>query len=174
MEEKWKVIAEFPEYSVSTLGRVQSRKTAMPKIVQGTVTSLGYTAHIFRNEASSKPYRRMLHRLVAEAFIHRESSDLTDVCHCDGNPRNNIASNLRWDTHQQNQMDMRKHGTMQDGEKCITAKITEQQMREIRHRANTEGRGSGRRLAREFGLSVAQISRIKNGRRWAAFTGEEL
>lgn len=172
MEEKWKVIAEFPQYSVSTLGRVQSRRTATPKIVQGTITSMGYTAHIFRSESSRKPRRRMLHRLVAEAFIHKESDDQTDVCHCDGNPRNNEFSNLRWDTHRQNQMDMRKHGTMQDGEKCNTVKITEPQMNEIRERANSEGRGSGRRLAKEFGLSVAQISRIKNGKRWTAFIGE--
>lgn len=107
----------------------------------------------------------MAHRLVAAAFLGEPPSPLhTDVAHNDGDPSNNHLDNLRWSTHRDNQMDMRRHGTMQDGEKCITAKITAEMAADIRERGKR--RGQGVRLAREYGLSVAQISRIKNGRRW--------
>lgn len=106
------------------------------------------------------------HRLVASAFIPNPHG-LTDVAHNDGNPANNRVSNLRWSTHRDNQMDMRQHGTMQDGEKCVTAKLTKEQALELRRRLLAGGRGAGVRLAAEYGLSRAQISRIKNGKRWA-------
>lgn len=108
----------------------------------------------------------MAHRLVAIAFLGWPADPaLTDVAHNDGNPANNHVSNLRWATHRDNQLDMREHGTMQDGERCITAKVSAQQAAEIARRAQI--RGEGVKLAAEFGLSKAQISRIKNGRRWS-------
>lgn len=117
-----------------------------------------------RKPDDSKPYRRLSHRLVALAFISNPHN-LSDVAHCDGDPSNNNVSNLRWATHRDNQMDMRAHGTMQDGEKSITAKLTKHQASEIRSRAQI--RGEGVKLAEEFNLSKAQISRIKTGKRWS-------
>ncbi|WP_433734962.1 HNH endonuclease [Pseudomonas monteilii] len=175
----WRAVDEFPHYEISSDGRLRSyRRKARewrdpqsdrrddPVEIQGTVTKRGYIAFILRKPGSAKPFRRLAHRLVATAFIPNPDG-LSDVAHNDGNPGNNLLSNLRWDTHQANQMDMRAHGTMQDGERCITVKITEEQALEIRRRATAEGRGSGRRLASEYGLSPAQISRIVNGTRWA-------
>jgi hypothetical protein len=107
----------------------------------------------------------MAHRLVALAFLPNPRH-LSDVAHNDGDPSNNHVSNLRWSTHRDNQMDMRRHGTMQDGERCVTSKLTTAQALAIRARVIAEGRGSGRRIAKEYGLSFAQVSRIKNGKRW--------
>ena len=136
-----------------------------PVVVPGTKTPFGYVAYILRKPGDKKPYRRLAHRLVAIAFLPNPHQ-LPDVAHNDGNPSNNDVSNLRWATHRDNQMDMRAHGTMQDGEKCCTAKLTAEQAQEIRRRANV--RGQGVVLAREFNISKAQISRIKNGLRWSA------
>jgi hypothetical protein len=131
----------------------------------GTVTSFGYRAFILRKPGGFGQHRRLAHRLVALAFLSNPHG-LSDVAHNDGNTSNDRVENLRWSTHRDNQMDMRTHGTMQDGEKCVTAKLTEVQARELRERLNREGRGAVTRLAREFGVSKAQASRIKNGRRW--------
>ncbi|SHM46639.1 HNH endonuclease [Pseudomonas asturiensis] len=176
----WRTVSEFPHYEICEDGRLRSyRRKARswrnpqsdirpePVEVPGSITSKGYVAFILRKEGSTKPHRRLAHRLVALAFIPNPSG-FSDVAHNDGDPGNNCVLNLRWDTHRANQMDMRKHGTMQDGERCITAKITEAQAAEIRRRSSTEGRGVGRRLAAEFGLSPAQISRIASGTRWAS------
>lgn len=134
-------------------------------MVSGTVTRRGYVAHILREYEGAKPRRMLIHRMVALAFLPNPNK-LPVVSHIDGNPSNNDVSNLRWSTHRENTMDMRRHGTMQDGEKCITAKITEEIALEIRRRHKEEGRGSGIRMAEEYGLSPAQISRIANGFRW--------
>jgi len=176
---RWRTVDEFPLYEVCEDGRVRSyrRKSRTwrnprsgireePVILKGTTTPHGYTAFILRGD-NGKPTRRTAHRLVALAFLENPKG-LTDVAHNDGNPGNNHVSNLRWSTHRDNQLDMRAHGTMQDGEKCITAKLTGKQVEEIRATRAAAGRGSQVRLAKKYGISVAQISRIVNGTRWAS------
>lgn len=51
-----------------------------------------------------------IHRLVLEAFIGPCPTGL-EACHNDGNPENNHAANLRWDTHAGNMQDRLAHGT---------------------------------------------------------------
>lgn len=175
---EWRTVRGFEHYEVSDDGQLRSWRRKACKWRKSQAKSNRRESPILLNPATSpRGYRianltndsahRMLgvHRLVAIAFLgDPPSPDHTDVAHNDGNPSNNHVSNLRWATHQDNQMDMRKHKTMQDGERCITAKITEAMALEIARRAQV--RGQGVVLAREFGLSKAQISRIKNQRRW--------
>ncbi len=169
-EPTWAVIDGFGDYDVASDGRVRSRRGGKCRILTGTVTSLGYVAFILREDRTGKPCRRLSHRLVAHAFLPKPEVGQTDVCHNDGNPSNNRADNLRWDTHQANQMDMRRHGTMQDGEKCVTAVLTAAHVLDIRETISREGRGSGRRMCKKYGVSPGQISRIKNGKSWASLS----
>jgi hypothetical protein len=176
---EWREIEGFPDYEVAADGRVRSwrRKPCVwrnphggrrgePIVLTGSVTPLRYVAYILRDGAGLVK-RRLAHRLVAKAFLPPPSPDQTDVAHCDGNPSNNDLSNLRWATHRENQMDMRRHGTMQDGERCITAKITEADALQIRAEVMAGPRGTQLKLAARYGLSPAQISRIAKGKRWA-------
>lgn len=180
---RWKVISEFPLYEISEEGQVRSyrRKSRTwrnprsgvrdtPIILTGTVTPLGYTAFILR-DANGRPHRRMAHRLAAQAFLPNPSG-LPDVAHNDGNPAHNEVNNLRWATHRDNQMDMRRHGTMQDGERCCMAKLTTEQVEQIRAAREIFGRGVQRKLAAFFKVSTAQVSKIVNGHRWASTFGE--
>lgn len=108
------------------------------------------------------------HRLVAEAFLPPPLPGQTDVAHNDGDPSHNDVSNLRWATHRENQMDMRRHGTMQDGAKSITAKISAEDAAFIREAVANGPRGTQRRMMEKFGLSAPQVCRIAKGERWAA------
>lgn len=58
-----------------------------------------------------KPQTRLVHHLVAEAFIGPRPAPSMDCCHNDGNPQNNHVSNLRWDTKSSNVFDSIRHGT---------------------------------------------------------------
>jgi len=171
-DTSWTVIAGFPDYDISPAGQVRSRRSGKSKVLAGSVDANGYTAYILRDMSTGKPCRRLAHRLVAAAYLPAPKQDQTDVCHNDGNPSNNAVGNLRWDTHRANQMDMRAHGTMQDGEKCVTAVLTAAQALDIRNTVLREGRGSGRRMCAKYGISPAQVSRIKNGSRWACLAQE--
>lgn len=57
--------------------------------------------------------------------------------------------------------DTQRHGRTTRGERSGTAKLKLRDALYIR-----QSKGSNRSLARRFGVSPAQVSRIKNGKRW--------
>lgn len=132
----------------------------------GFTCRLGYRSVILRQPGCTKPCRRMLHRLVALAFCGAPG-DATDVMHLDGNPRNNRADNLRWGTHAENQAMMRTHKSAPWGERSASARLTADDVRTIRAACANGARGIKRRLAEQYGMSPAQITRIARGERWA-------
>jgi hypothetical protein len=165
--EVWKLISGFYDYEISNYGRVKSFRTRSVKILIGTLHAGGYHMYILK-DAQGKSHVRSAHRLVGLHFLPPPLENQTDVCHNDGDPSYNFYKNLRWDTHQRNQMDMRSHGTMQDGEKSCTSKLTQVDVDFIREQVKIGKRGTARRLALQYGISVANISRIINGTRWTA------
>lgn len=52
-----------------------------------------------------------VHRLVLETFVGACPLGM-ECCHSDGNGMNNKLSNLRWDTHAGNGIDMKRHGSV--------------------------------------------------------------
>lgn len=120
---------------------------------------------MLRRDDSGKPHRRLVHRLVAMAFIPNPKK-LRDVAHNDGNPSNNTVKNLRWATHADNQMDMRRHGTMQDGEKSCTCKLTESEVLEIMRKGKKGKRGIQRALAKKYNVHFVTIHNIIMRKTW--------
>ena len=108
MNETWKPVIGWPEYEVSSLGRVRSLKRKNPKILTNTLTNWGY--HRVGLCIGKASYTRKVHILVAEAFIGPRPNGLWCL-HRDGNKLNNIPSNLYWGTHQDNVNDAMHHGT---------------------------------------------------------------
>lgn len=136
---KWKTIIEFPDYEVSDTGLVRSNRKPIdnrknrlkcPYILKPARLPKGYLFVGLSKKNSLERGLRTIHRLVAKTFIDNPNN-LSDVAHKDGCPSNNNVLNLRWSSHKDNQMDMRKHGTMQDGERCVTGKLKEKQVLEI-------------------------------------------
>ena len=91
--ESWKVISEFPIYSVSNIGRIRNDKTGY--ILQG-----GYDRDGYRQVTISyngKQYNRRICRLVAIAFIPNPQN-LPLVNHKDEDKANDRVENLEWCT----------------------------------------------------------------------------
>jgi hypothetical protein len=79
------------------------------------------------------------------------------------NPRH-----LVWGTHSENEMDKHEHGTAFRGERVNTARLTEDDVRDIRRRLEA---GEGKKpLARAFRVAPATIRQIANGSSWAWLT----
>lgn len=100
IEEIWRPVRDYEnEYEVSNFGRVRSiRKN---KIMRGDPTKDGYIRiKLYRNK---KYESRMIHRMVAEAFIPLPDNDnIYEVDHKDDNVKNNVVDNLQWLTHTEN------------------------------------------------------------------------
>lgn len=71
---------------------------------------------------------------------------------------------LSWKTTSENHADKLIHGTHLRGERSGTAKLTEDQAREI---LRLKGVKSQYELAKQFGVRQPSISRIHQGKRWA-------
>ena len=84
--EEWRIITDFPNYSVSIFGNVKNNKTnrTMKLSIKG-----GYYHVSLTNEDCRKGCK--VHRLVALAFI-QNLENKTDVNHIDKNKLNNNVS----------------------------------------------------------------------------------
>lgn len=101
--EEWRTIKEFPNYQVSSLGRIKNIKTNRILKPFKNKTS-GYYYINIRNTRGRKCYR--VHRLVATYFINNPLK-LSDVNHIDENKSNNRVTNLEWVSH----LDNIRHGS---------------------------------------------------------------
>lgn len=95
--EVWRAVQEFPQYEVSTLGRIRNIKTRKER--KPDMNSCGYGR--LRLQVKGGNVRKFIHRCVAEAFLDRpEGKSVVD--HIDGNRSNNALTNLRWTTQSEN------------------------------------------------------------------------
>lgn len=87
--EEWVIIKDFPEYSVSNIGKVKRNITG--KILKSFVNNRGYEQlTLYRNKIKYGP---VVHRLVLTAFVG-EIPEGYVVNHIDGDKLNNDLSNL--------------------------------------------------------------------------------
>ena len=115
--ENWKEIAGTDGwYEVSDLGRVRSwykpgratGRRSEPRILRPTPNGNGYPMVWLCVEKERIP--TLMHTLVLEAFVGPRPAGM-ECCHADGDPANNMLTNLRWDTHSANLRDAVTHGT---------------------------------------------------------------
>ena len=96
--EIFKVIKEYPLYSVSTEGRI--RKNSDGKIMTPSKKPNGYISiNLFMRDGRRK--KELVHRLVALTFLNNEKH-LPEVNHIDGIRDNNCLDNLEWVTRAEN------------------------------------------------------------------------
>lgn len=87
--------------------------------------------------------------------------------HLNGNRLDNRLENLRWGTVKENAQDRQRHGTQARGEDVYTAKLTEQDVLDIRVRLK-QANGSLRHadLAAEYGVHPGTITSVARGEAW--------
>lgn len=102
--EVWKDIEGYEgRYQISDQGRVKSLTTG--SILKTFLCGSGYPEIVLTKHRKRQP--KLIHRLVAEAFIPNPESK-REVNHKDGNKHNNDVSNLEWVTPSENQRHSRK------------------------------------------------------------------
>lgn len=97
MKKKIIINGKETNYSVTDDAHIFNDITG--KELKGTYSTNEY--HSVQLVIDGKPKTFMFHRLVAEAFCENPNN-YTIVGHIDRNKHNDIASNLRWVTQQQN------------------------------------------------------------------------
>ena len=150
----------FENYAVASCGAVMSkaRDGASLVLLKGGRDGKGYLCVILCRGGTR--HSRRIHRLVAEAFI-ANPSELPCVRHLDGNPANNLASNLAWGSYAENEADKKRHGTYH---RRRNNKLTESQVA-FAKRLGREGLTHSA-IASQMGVSRPTITRIINGRIW--------
>lgn len=156
--EEWRDIPGYEGlYQVSNLGQV--RKMLIRK---SHLDNRGRPRMILSKNGETTNFP--LSNLVAAAF-HGPRPEGQYVCHGDGNPKNNQASNLRYDTPKANSADRELHGRTVRGEAQPLSKLTEAQVRSIREAFKTGARQM--ELAQKYGVSQSLISAITRGEIWS-------
>lgn len=119
-EEVWMPIPGYERaYEVSSLGRVRSvdrtivcnngvRYPYRGRLMKPTSLPSGHLSVDLSRGGDRQ--RILVHRLVLTAFVGPCPPGM-EGCHNDGDPTNNSPGNLRWDYHQSNMHDKRRHGT---------------------------------------------------------------
>lgn len=88
--ESWKEIKDFPNYQISSLGRVKNK---YDKILKNQLNNRGYYTIMLYNNYNYKLYS--IHRLIAIYFIPNPDI-LPIVDHINRNRIDNSLENLRW------------------------------------------------------------------------------
>ena len=113
--------------------------------------------------SNGKTKTRLIHRLVAEAFIPNPLG-LAQVNHKNGNKNDNRVENLEWMTLQENMTHAAMMGLKPRGARHHMAKLNETKVVSIRKLAR---RGvSHTQLASEFGVGRTNIVKIVNRQIW--------
>lgn len=179
MAKIWMPVVGFPDYEVSDTGRVRrSRPDALNHACRVLVPWLGNhqypTVSLARD---GRAFRRLVHRLVCEAFHGPAPTPGHQVAHGDGTRWNARADNLRWATRAENMRDCIAHGTRATGprhgrttkpertprgELHGHAKLSEAAVIAIRSATARTGRS----LAAEYGISPATVCLIRSKKIW--------
>ena len=165
-EEIWTEIKGYPEYEISSLGRVRSLRCGKVYILKTTLQYTGYVHINIRLKGDLQPKGYRLHRLVASHFIPNPENKKT-VNHIDGNKLNNAAYNLEWATQSENNKHAFKTGLRSHkGENGPAAKLTNERADTIRLIYNS-GHFKQKELAEQFGVTQSRISEIVRNKSYA-------
>lgn len=151
----------FPDYRVGDDGSVWSRRVYGSKIrrigpwwlmkQKGGNHKRGHLyVDLFRSVG--KPERWFVHSLVILAFVGPCPDNLRECRHWNDVPSDNRVENLLWGTRSQNALDAVRNGKILHGERSCRAKLTDDQVRNIRllasqgvrHKVIAEQHGCGR------------------------------
>ncbi len=160
---EWRKVQTPPygNYEVSDNGDVRRDG----RLMVGYFDRYGYRTVLLSHEGTKLRFK--VHRLVCEAF-HGPPPEGMECGHLDSVKSNNRASNLAWITRSENEQHNIARGTRRGGnpggDHHPSAKLTADivAIARERHKAGE----SGRKLAKEFGVTSATMSKALSGKAW--------
>lgn len=178
--EEWRTIEGYPDYMVSSLGRVKSLERKVQRIANGRVGERFIPERILRQARTgrhmdyfkvnlffdSRQSKSMpVHRLVAKAFLPRTRPEADQVNHKNGDAGDNRVENLEWVTHSENLL----HASevlkrMPIGEQNYQTKITTAQAIEAKRLLATGM--TCRQVSNLVGIGYQNTCSIKRGDTW--------
>ncbi len=164
--EEWRQVTGFPDYYVSSFGRVLSTKFNRLKLLKPQPDNDGYLhVGLVRKGDRNKVHTIKVSALVSREFMGVRPGGLV-CCHNDGNPENNRLDNFRYDTQKSNINDIKKHGTGNPPVGCKNgmSKLTNSQVIEMRTLFKNGEHTS--QLSSLFGISIRQTRDIVNNKAW--------
>jgi hypothetical protein len=173
MDEEWRIVVGFPDYEVSSLGRVRRlsprvthkyRSTEIKPTIKGGYLGLSLIAPRAPGERH-KVASASVHRLVCQAFHGPKPHPKAHAAHNNGIKTDNRAVNLRWAMPIENERDKRAHGTVALGRRQPQAKLTDELVAELRERHRRGENFSA--LASYAGVNSGTVWRAIKGHKWA-------
>ncbi len=178
VEESWKKIEGASFYEVSNLGRIRSsteRYKNKKRILKSVKNNNGYCVVDLRGTPLKQ--NKLVHRLVAEAFLQPPSGEIITEClrvgiepfinHKNGRRDDNRVCNLEWCTPSYNNAVENKKSTK--GENAPVHVLTPDDVIEIL--AYGMCNYSYKEIASIFNVAVTTISNIFNGYAWSHLSG---
>lgn len=170
-QEAWRSCPGFSKYEVSNLGRVRRIETSKCRRYGGGTLRKPYAAKgcavltLYMDADDGSRRNIGVNRLVLLAFAGAPPSPGHHAAHWDGDRFNNRLDNLRWATRSENEGDKVRHGRSNRGERQHMAKLTADDVRQIR-RSLSEGK-SQQSVATAFGVSRGAVQGIRRGQSWS-------
>ena len=176
--ENWKAVVGYEGfYEVSSLGKIRSvermvdgrnahgphkRRQRSVLLKQTPAKRTGYLYACLCKDGEVSV--RTVHSIVCQAF-HGPRGDGQECSHRNGVRTDNRAENLAWLSHLENMRHRDAHGTANKGEKAHQAKLTANDVHEIR-RLRASG-VSGTSLAKKYGVHYSTIYYAASGKNWS-------
>ncbi|MFD3276745.1 HNH endonuclease [Aquirufa echingensis] len=164
--EKWAFI-KLPiptdqTYQISNFGRIRNRNQ---KILQGSSIQ-GYRTLNIR--IGSEHVNFYIHKLVALHFVSLKSTENQFVIHKDYDKLNNIAENLQWVTRAELTEHNKRNPANINKRKPLTGrhyKLNPGKVKIIKQML-LSGKSRPKMIAKQFGITSTQVTRIKKGENW--------
>lgn len=158
--ETWAAVRGQPRLLVSSHGRAWSHQKHA--LLSPATRPCGYKLVSFQDEGRRQTL--YLHRLVAEAFLEA-SFGQTEVNHIVVNGKvdkgDNFYKHLEWATPAENRADAQRNRLHAFGERNGMARLTREQIKEIRSSSE-----STKTLSERFNVKTNTITRIRARQRW--------
>lgn len=166
-QEIWKVYSKYPWIEASNLGRVRTKdryvtgKNGSKRFVKGRILKQHLTKDGYLYVSTSidgKNISLRVSRIVASCF-HPNPNNLPEVDHIDCNPSNNVASNLRWCTRQENitHRDELGHTAKHNAPKKPVFAVDLKTNKVLKFESQSEA-------ARQLGIAQENVNAVVNGR----------
>jgi hypothetical protein len=163
IEEEWKTIPDYPNYEVSSLGRVRriaktgkSGPAKIGKVLKGTKQKGYLSVRLYKGDNCKNYWHVPVHRLVLITFIGPAPED--HVCnHKDFIRANNKLINLEWILEVKNNSICSSNGI---SKKPNLSESDVMKVREMKGKVRVDI------LAKQYNLHPTTIRKIQNKRIW--------